>query len=301
MWEMNVPWVLLSLGTWLVLAVGCVLVHRIRADRRDGFIDSTTSSTRKVCVNTLLRYLKLKEKVTQQDIFATDGTQVTQITYGESPRGIFDAYRASVTLTVDTMRGRLLKARIRISKSKSLPGTLFPSDLHGLLVADLELNGVILDGEANEKLKKAAQKRTKPKILLVQVAGDVGVREISLTENTIESLRATVAAKFCYRLKNVVRLSLVQHVSPNVVDEVILETDGAVGRLREYARIKAVFFGRPKPKMARYVRQVAERAERQRFLDERRTLFKTTFGRRSRTGTVAEEYPDTDDETMAGF
>ena len=302
MWDMNVPWILLSLGTWLMIAAGCAFARRVYVDRRDGFIDSTTSSTRRLCVNTLLRYLKLKEEVTYQDIFATEGTQVTQITYVEVPWGIFDTYRASVTLTVDTMRGRLLKTRIRISKSKSLPGKLFPNELHELLVADLELNGVIVDGEGNEKLRKAAQHRAQPKILLVQALGEVGVREITLTDSTLESLRATIAAKFCYRMKNVIRMSLVQHVSPNVTDEEIITTNSAVERLREYARINVVFFGRPKPKMARYLRQVTERAERQRFLDERRRLFQKKFGRRRKNmGTVAENYPESDDEAIDGF
>ena len=97
-------------------------------------------------------------------------------------------------------------------------------------------------------------------------------------------------------------MSLVQHVSPNVTDEEVITTNSAVERLREYARINVVFFGRPKPKMARYLRQVADRAERQRFLDERRRLFQKKFGRRRRKmGTVAEIYPESDDEAIAGF
>ena len=128
------------------------------------------------------------------------------------------------------------------------------------------------------------------------------MREITLTDSTLESLRATIAAKFCYRMKNVIRMSLVQHVSPNVTDEEIITTNSAVERLREYARINVVFFGRPKPKMARYLRQVTERAERQRFLDERRRLFQKKFGRRRKNmGTVAENYPESDDEAIDGF
>ena len=161
---------------------------------------------------------------------------------------------------------------------------------------------MIVDGEGNEKLRKAAQHRAKPKILLVQALGEVGVREITLTDSTLESLRATIAAKLCYRMKNVIRMSLVQHVSPNVTDEEIITTNSAVERLREYARINVVFFGRPKPKMARYLRQVTERAERQRFLDERRRLFQKKFGRRRKImGTVAENYPESDDEAIDGF
>ena len=44
--------------------------------------------------------------------------------------------------------------------------------------------------------------------------------------------------------------------------------------LRDFQRLVVVFYGKPKPKMARYIRQVKDRAARKEDLMERFMIFK---------------------------
>lgn len=298
MWDTVAPWLLISLSVWAIFIALCALLMRLFADRQDGFIDWTTSMQRKVCVNTLLRYLKLKSDVGYQQIVASDAnrTQVTRITYREVPKGIFDVHGAKVTLTVDTRRGYLLKSRIRIAKSASIPGKLFPSELQEILLCDLELNGVLLDGAVAEKLR-AAHKKSKPLTLFVRAAGEPGTREIMITEGKLNHLREKIASKFCHRVKNLVRMSLVVQVDEKTIDEEVIETDSQVALLQDFSRINVVFFGRPKPNMAKYIRQVEDRQSKQNTLKERRALLKKS----KKVATVHELYPEPDDENDVGF
>ena len=297
-WNTIAPWLFMGLSVWAFFIAMCALLMRIFADRRDGFIDWTTSMTRKVCVDTLLRYLKLKNDVGYQQVVASDAarTQVTRITYREAPKGIFDVYGAKITLTVDTRRGYLLNSRIRIAKSASIPGKLFPSELQDILLSDLELNGVLLDGAVAEKLR-AARKKSKPLTLFVRAAGEGGTREVLINEGKVNHLRESIARKFCYRVKNLVRVSLVVQVDEKNFDEEVIETDSQVAQLQDFSRINVTFFGRPKPNMAKYIRQVEDRQARQNTLKERRALLRKA----KKTATVHELYPEPDDENDVGF
>lgn len=301
MWRMSVPWVVISLLLWFVVFGACVFFKRVHVDASEGFVESTTSMQRKLCVNTLLRYLKLKREVGRQEIVASDpaGTQLTRITYVETSRGrVFRGYDARVTLTVDTKRGYLFKSRIRIAKSKSIPAKLFPNDLHAMLMTDLELNGVVVDGEAAQKLLKQ-QRKTKSTTLLVQAAGETHTREVLITEATVRHLYEQIASKFCYRFKNVMRVTRLTQVDATTVDEDLVETDSHVMALRDFQRLVVVFYGKPKPNMVSYIRQVKDRAARKEALTERFKMFKKRL--KARNATVQEMYPETDDEHDEGF
>lgn len=299
-WDMNLPWIIMSAGFWVAFVAALVTVGNVLADRQEGFLDSTTTTRRKLCVNTLVRYLKLKDDVGQQTILASDtgqsGTQLTRITYSEAPRiSIFDAYRAKVTLTIDSKHGYLLQTKIRISKSKSIPSTLFPSDLEPILIADLELNRVLTDGATIEKLRKR-ERKSNAICLRVRSAAEAGTREVLINEFTMQHLKERIASKFFYRVKNVMRISAVEQVDARTVDEDVIQTDADVLQLRDFQRINVVFYGRPKPKMAKYVQSIRERAERKRVVDERRKSFSKKLRNVKQTMTVDEVYPETDDE-----
>ena len=303
MWRTSVPWVLISLLLWFVLFGVCVFLKSVHVDRSEGFVESTTTSMqRKLCVNTFLRYLKLKQEVGRQEIVASDpaATQMTRITYVETSRGrVFRGYDARVTLTVDTKRGYLFKSQIRIAKSKSIPAKLFPNDLHSMLMTDLELNGVIVDGDVVQKLREQ-QAKTKPTTLLVQAAGETHTREVLITVGTVRHLYEQIASKFCYRFKNVIRVTRLTQVDATTVDEDLIETDSQVVALRDFQRLVVVFYGKPKPKMARYIRQVKDRAARKEDLMERFMIFKRKL-KATRNATVQEVFPETDDEHDEGF
>jgi len=299
-WDMNLPWIIMSAGFWVAFVVAIVTIGNVLADREEGFLDSTTTTRRKLCVNTLVRYLKLKDNVGQQTILASDtgqsGTQLTRITYSESPRiGIFDAHRAKVTLTIDSKHGYLLQTKICISKSKSIPASLFPSDLEPILIADLELNRVLTDGATIEKLRKR-ERKSNAICLRVRSAAEAGTREVFINEFTMQHLKERIASKFFYRVKNVMRISAVQQVDAHTVDEDVIQTDADVLTLRDFQRINVVFYGRPKPKMAKYIQSMRERAERKRVVDERRKSFSKKLRNLKQTLTVEEVYPESDDE-----
>ena len=297
-WNLPIVWIVMSLGMWCTLFAACVFLHILYTNRYGGFIESTATMRHKVCVNTLLRFLKLKREVGQQQVVASGfhGTQVTHITYTDV--STFDSYRARVTLTVDSMHGYLLKTRIRIAKSKTIPGTMFPYELDERLLADLGLNKVLLDGALTAKLR-AAQSKVASKILLVRAVGNAATREVTLTALTVADLRAQISAKFCYRVRNLVRVVAVTYIDEKTVDEELIQSDAQVVALRPFQRLNVVFFGKPKPKMAKYVNQTKLRVERQRILEERRQLFAKQMKRIS--ATVDELYPDDDDEAEPGF
>ena len=69
------------------------------------------------------------------------------------------------------------------------------------------------------------------------------------------------------------RISAVEQVDARTVDEDVIQTDADVLQLRDFQRINVVFYGRPKPKMAKYVQSIRERAERKRVVDERRKSY----------------------------
>jgi len=297
-WNLPIVWIVMSFGMWCTLFAVCVFLHNLYTNRYGGFIESTATMRHKVCINTLLRFLKLKREVGQQQVVASGfhRTQVTHITYTDV--STFDSYRARVTLTVDSMHGYLLKTRIRIAKSKTIPGTMFPYELDERLLADLELNKVLLDGTLTAKLR-AAQSKVASKILLVRAVGDAATREVTLTALTVADLRAQISAKFCYRVRNLVRVVAVTYIDEKTVDEELIQSDAQVVALRPFQRLNVVFFGKPKPKMAKYVNQTKSRVEKQRMLEERRQLFAKQMKRIS--ATVDELYPDDDDEAEPGF
>lgn len=71
--------------------------------------------------------------------------------YVEVLWGIFDIYCVNMMFMVDIMCGRFFKICICIFKLKSLFGKLFLNELYEFFVVDFEFNGVIVDGEGNEK------------------------------------------------------------------------------------------------------------------------------------------------------
>jgi hypothetical protein len=175
---------------------------------------------------------------------------------------------------------------------------MFPYELDERLLADLELNKVLLDGTLTAKLR-AAQSKVASKILLVRAVGDAATREVTLTALTVADLRAQISAKFCYRVRNLVRVVAVTYIDEKTVDEELIQSDAQVVALRPFQRLNVVFFGKPKPKMAKYVNQTKSRVEKQRMLEERRQLFAKQMKRIS--ATVDELYPDDDDEAEPGF
>ena len=121
--------------------------------------------------------------------------------------------------------------------------------------------------------------------------------EVLINEFTMQHLKERIASKFFYRVKNVMRISAVTQVDARTVDEDVIQTDAEVLTLRDFQRINVVFYGRPKPKMAKYVQSIRERAERKRVVDERRKIFsKKLRNKLKQTLTVDEVYPETDDE-----
>ena len=299
-WNLPIPWIVLSFGVWCMLIAACVFVHNLYISKHGGYIESTTTMRHKVCINTLLRFLKLKRDVGRQQIVASGfhGTQVTQITYTDVAGTVFDNYEARITLTLDTMHGYLLKTRIRVSKSKTTPCTMFPNDLKERLLADLELNGVLIDGKLTSKIREA-ERQGASKILLVRAVGSAATREVTLTALTVADLRAQISAKFCFRVRNLIRVSAVTFIDERTMDEEIIQSDAQVVALRPFQRLNVVFFGKPKPKMTKYVNQSKLRAEKQRKLEERRKLFSKKMKHIS--ATVDELYPDDDDDAEPGF
>ena len=91
---------------------------------------------------------------------------------------------------------------------------------------------------------------------------------------TVRHLYEQIASKFCYRFKNVIRVTRLTQVDATTVDEDLVETDSQVVALRDFQRLVVVFYGKPKPKMARYIRQVKDRAARKEDLMERFMIFK---------------------------
>jgi len=69
--------------------------------------------------------------------------------------------------------------------------------------------------------------------------------------------------------------------------------------LRDFQRLVVVFYGKPKPNMVSYIRQVKDRAARKEALTERFKMFKKRL--KARNATVQEMYPETDDEHDEGF
>lgn len=297
-WNTNAAWIFMSLGFWLAIAATSAFTMRLFGDRRDGFIEWTVSTRRVLCVNTLVRYLKLKRDVGHQQVVASDaqGSQITRVTYREMPNGIFDAYAANVTLTVDTRRGYLLKSRIRIAKSATIPGRLFPNELHDLLLGDLELNGVLTDGAITQKIR-AAKAKSSPRVLLVRANGESSTREVLITSSKLTHLREKIASKFCYRVKNLVRVNLVAQIDAKNIDEEPIETDSQVASLKDLQRLNVVFYGRPKPKMAKYIHHTQTQNAREMSIKERVTLFK----KKKISTTVQEMFPEPDDENDVGF
>ena len=125
-------------------------------------------------------------------------------------------------------------------------------------------------------------------------------REVLITVGTVRHLYEQIASKFCYRFKNVIRVTRLTQVDATTVDEDLVETDSQVVALRDFQRLVVVFYGKPKPKMARYIRQVKDRAARKEDLMERFMIFKRKL-KATRNATVQEVFPETDDEHDEGF
>jgi len=299
-WDLSIPWILLSLGFWAAFAIACALLRRAYVINFGGFIESAQRMRQKICVNTLLRFLKLKRNVGYQQVIASSfhGTNVTRITYTDVAGTVFDKYEARVTLTVDSKHGYLLQTRVRIAKSAEVPGKMFPNELGERVMADLEINSVLVDVAATSKTL-AARAKSAPKVLLVRVVGIPGTREVMLTAFTVAELQAQIAAKFHFRVRNLVRVSAVNYVDETTMDEDIIETDAHVIALRPFQRMNAVFFGRPKPQMAKYVNQAKVRAEKKRVLEERRAKFAKRVTKVP--VTVDDLYPDPDVDDDPGF
>ena len=281
----NAGFFYVSLSLWIAVGVFVLAYMRTKRDKIVGSIHFLARLDVRVNVPKLYSYLK-RRNIQREEIIAlnhADAAVVRAFTYfddgsraptrvGDPPiDDLWDGYRPTIVLTLDTRNGVLRSAEITCVKPRLEPARVFPRELRERLIQDLKQHDVLLEFESVNRFGDSSMTRqsiarrkgntdvddaSSDLVLFVKRPTDLMCREVVVPVRDLASLTESVAQKFNHKPEHLITLTVSTTVDDGFEIEEVLEDDQQVQGLNTYAKVEIRFRGKPDPGMASFAARV---------------------------------------------